>query len=67
VELLRFCFLNAEFAHVHGTAWSLSVEMISSGPRSGFVVSTFSSLRGFRLAVAAWKTGAPGAGTAWLA
>ena len=38
--------------------------MISIGPRSGFFVSTFASVHGFRLAAAAWKRGFPGAGTA---
>ncbi len=44
--------------------WSFSPERISSGPRSGFSVSTFTSVQGLRLAVAAWKSGAPDAGTA---
>ena len=39
-------------------------EMISIGPRSGFSLSTFASVHGFRFAVAAWKSGAPDAGTA---
>jgi hypothetical protein len=38
--------------------------MISSGPRSAFSVSTFSSVQGCRLAAAAWKIGSPEAGTA---
>src|SRR6184192_1269259 len=46
-----------------GTVLSFSPEMISSGPRSGFSVSTFASVQGLRLAVAAWKSGAPDAGT----
>src|ERR1700730_13878878 len=41
----------------HGTVLSFSPEMIRSGPRSGFSVSTFASVHGFRLAVAAWKSG----------
>ena len=61
---LRFCFLYEALAIAHGTVWSFSPEMISSGPRSGFLVLTFASVHGLRLAVAAWKSGAPGAGTA---
>ena len=61
---LRFCRLNDAFAIAHGTVLSFSPEMISSGPRSGFLVFTFASVQGFRLAVAAWKSGAPDAGTA---
>ena len=34
--------------------------MISSGPRSGFLVLTLASVHGLRLAVAAWKSGSPG-------
>ena len=41
----------------HGTVWSFSPEMISSGPRSGRPVSTLASVHGFRLAVAAWNQG----------
>jgi len=48
----------------HGTVLSFSPEMISSGPRSGFLLLTLASVHGLRLAVAAWKSGAPGAGTA---
>ena len=33
--------------------------MISSGPRLGFLLSTFASVHGLRLAVAAWNSGAP--------
>ena len=36
--------------------------MISSGPRSGFLVSTFASVHGLRLAAAAWNSGSPGRG-----
>jgi len=36
---------------------SFSPEMMRSGPRPGFVVSTFAPVEGFRLAVAAWKSG----------
>ena len=46
--------------------WSFSPEMISSGPRSGLSVSTLTSVHGFRFAVAAWNSGAPGAGTAYV-
>ena len=59
----RFCRLNEALAIARGTVWSFVPEMISSGPRSGFLVSTFASVQGLRLAVAAWKSGAPGAGT----
>src|ERR1700720_4227306 len=38
--------------------------MISNGPRSAFIVLTFASVDGLRLANAAWKRGAPEAGTA---
>src|SRR3954463_4966612 len=38
--------------------------MNSSGPRETLLVSTLASVQGFRLAVAAWKSGAPEAGTA---
>ena len=38
--------------------------MISSGPRSGFLLLTLTSVHGLRFAVAAWNSGAPGAGTA---
>jgi hypothetical protein len=40
--------------------------MISSGPRIGLRVSTWAWVRGLRLAVAAWNSGAPGAGTAYV-
>src|SRR4029079_267416 len=33
---LRFCFLKLALAIDHGTVWSFSPEMISSGPRLGF-------------------------------
>jgi hypothetical protein len=58
--------LNEAFAIAHGTVWSFSPEMISSGPRSGFSLSTLASVHGLRLAVAAWKSGAPDAGTAYV-
>src|SRR5258708_17438200 len=48
----------------HGTVLSFSPEMISSGPRSGFSLSTFASVHGLKLAVAAWNSGTPDAGTA---
>jgi hypothetical protein len=48
-----------------GTVWSFSPETISNGPRSGFSVSTLASVQGLRLAVAAWNSGAPEAGTAY--
>src|SRR5689334_14324899 len=43
---LSFCCLYAPFAIDHGTVWSFSPEMISSGPRSGFSVSTCTSVHG---------------------
>ena len=57
---LRCCCLYEAFAIAHGTVWSFSPEMISSGPRSGFFVSTFASVHGLRFAVAAWNSGSPG-------
>src|SRR5207249_8997180 len=59
----RFCFLYEASAIAHGTVLSFSPSLISSGPRAAFSVSTFASVQGFRLAVAAWKSGAPDAGT----
>jgi hypothetical protein len=50
---LRSWRLNEAFPIAHGTALSFSPEMISSGLRSGFSVSTFASVHGFRFAVAA--------------
>jgi hypothetical protein len=46
-----------------GTVWSLSAAMISIGPRSGFFVSTFASVHGFRFASADWKSDWPDPGT----
>src|SRR3954453_12674911 len=57
------CLLNAAFAIAHGTVWSFSPSRISSGPRSGFFVSTFASVRGFRLALAICIRATPGAAT----
>src|SRR5262245_36237029 len=37
------------FAIAHGTVWSFPPSMISSGPRSGFIVATFASVHGLRL------------------
>src|SRR3979490_3115476 len=53
------CFVEADVGLAHGTVWSFSPEMISSGPRSGFFVSTFASVQGLMLAAAAWKSGTP--------
>ncbi len=65
VTLVFFCCcLNEALAIDQGTVLSFCPEMISSGPRSGFSVSTLASVQGFRLAAAAWKSGAPEAGTA---
>ena len=61
---LRFCFLNEAFEMAHGTVWSCSPEMISSGPRSASRLLTFASVHGLRFAVAAWNSGIPEAGTA---
>src|SRR5260370_30725496 len=61
---LRFWREKLALAIDHGTTWSRSPDMISSGPRAGFLVSTFACVHGLRLAVAAWKMGAPDAGTA---
>ena len=61
---LRCCRWYAASEMARGTVWSLSPEMISSGPRSAFSVSTFASVHGLRFAVAAWNSGAPAAGTA---
>ncbi|MDB5944295.1 MAG: hypothetical protein JWQ13_3861 [Ramlibacter sp.] len=55
---------NDALAIAQGTVLSFSPEMISSGPRCGLSVSTFASVQGLRLADAAWKSGAPEAGTA---
>jgi hypothetical protein len=56
--------LYEAFAIAQGTVLSFSPEMMRRGPRSGFLVSTFASVQGLRFAVAAWKSGAPDAGTA---
>ena len=50
---LRFCFLKDACAIAHGTVWSFSPAMTSSGPRSGFSLSTFASVHGLKFAVAA--------------
>jgi hypothetical protein len=42
-----------------GAMWSFSPVMISMGPRRGFVLSTFASVNGLMLAVAAWNSGIP--------
>src|SRR5260221_10419268 len=39
---------------------------MSNGPRAEFVVSTLASVQGLILASAAWKSGLPGAGTAYV-
>src|SRR6267143_862076 len=58
------CCLNEAFAIAQGTVLSFSPEMISTGPRPSFSTSTLASVHGLRLAVAAWKSGTPEAGTA---
>ncbi len=63
-SLLCSCFLKDALVIAHGTVWSFSPEMSSSGPRSGFSVSTLTSVHGLKLAVAPWKSGLPAAGTA---
>src|SRR5258708_39841519 len=50
-----------------GAVLSFSPEMISIGPRSGFLLSALASVKGLRLAVAAWNSGVPEAGTANVA
>src|SRR5216683_5557774 len=55
---------NDAFAIAHGAVLSFSPDVINRGPRSGFSISTFASVQGLRLAVAAWNNGAPDAGTA---
>jgi hypothetical protein len=47
-----------------GAVVSFSPEMISSGPRSGFFVSTLTSVHGLTFSVATWNSGVPEAGTA---
>src|SRR5829696_282330 len=49
------CFLYCALATAHGIVWSFSPLMISTGPRSGFLVSTLASVHGLRFAAAAWK------------
>src|SRR5262245_47517420 len=51
------CFLYDALAIAHGTVLSLSPEMNSIGPRSGFLRLTLSSLMGLKLAKAAWFSG----------
>src|SRR5215203_7468790 len=51
---LRFCRLYEALAIAQGTVWSFSPSRISSGPRSGFFVSTFDSVQGLRLELAIW-------------
>src|SRR5205814_317689 len=60
---LRRCCLYEALTIAHGTVWSLSPEMSSSGPRSERLLLTFASVRGLRFAVAAWNSGAPEAAT----
>src|SRR5215216_39779 len=55
--------LNDAFAIAHGTVWSFSPSMISSGPRSGFLGSSLASVRGFRLALAICIRATPGVAT----
>ncbi|MGZ6126347.1 MAG: hypothetical protein ACXWLR_15370 [Myxococcales bacterium] len=47
--------------------WSFSPATSSSGPRVGFAELTAVAAFGFRVAVAAWKSGLPGAGIAYFA
>jgi hypothetical protein len=50
-------------AMAQGTVWSFSPSMISNGPRSGFLGSSFASVQGLRFALAICISGAPGAAT----
>ena len=47
----RFWRLNEALAIAQGTVWSSSPETMRSGPRSGFLLSTFASVHGLRFAV----------------
>jgi hypothetical protein len=47
------------FAIAHGTVWSFSPSMMSRGPRSGFLVSTFDSVHGLRFALPIWARAIP--------
>src|SRR3954453_2867684 len=58
---LRRCRLSAAFAIAHGTVWSFSPSMMSRGPRSGFFVLAFASVRGLMFALPIC-TRDPGAG-----
>ena len=60
---LCFSRLNDALAIAYGTVWSFSAATTSIGPRSGFFVSTLSSVHGLRFALAAWKSTLPGPGT----
>src|SRR5260370_41939914 len=62
--LLCFWRLNDASAIAHGAVLSFSPDVINKGPRSGFSTSTFASVHGLTLAVAAWINGAPDAGHA---
>jgi hypothetical protein len=55
--------LYEAFAIAQGTVWSFSPSMIRSGPRSGFLVSTFASVHGFTLAFAICISATAGAAT----
>ena len=61
---LRCWRLNEALEMAQGTVWSISPDVISSGPRSGFLVSTLASVQGLRLAAAAGNSGTPEVGTA---
>src|SRR3954451_16850453 len=62
-DSLCFCLLYAPLAIAHGTVWSFSPSMISSGPRRGFFGSIFASVRGFTFALAICISATPGAAT----
>ncbi len=50
-----------------GTVLSFKPEMSNSGPRFAFVKLTFVAELGLKVAVAAWNSGRPGAGIAYIA
>src|SRR5712691_7636034 len=63
---LRYA-LSALFTSSGGTVLSFSPETSSSGPRVPFDTLTLVAEFGLKVAVAAWNSGRPGAGIAYLA
>src|SRR5712691_5149696 len=59
--------LSALFTSTGGTVLSFSPETSSSGPRVAFATLTLVAEFGLKVAVAAWNSGRPGAGIAYLA